>query len=147
GCPSPAKAKHFARCMISINSLRKRQSDFEVNEWILDSGAFSELSRFGHYRHSVEAYAREVSRWSRCGVLLAAVSQDYMCEPFILERTGLTVAEHQRLTIERYDALLSLISETFFEVLPVLQGFRVSDYLTHLDQYGARLGPGAWVGV
>jgi hypothetical protein len=144
GCPSPAKAQHFERCMISINALRKRQSDFAVNDWILDSGAFSELSRFGSYRHSVEEYAREVSRWSRCSNLLAAVSQDYMCESFILEKTGLSIAEHQRLTIERYDALRPLVS---VYLMPVLQGFRISDYLTHLDAYGDRLAPGAWVGV
>jgi hypothetical protein len=144
GCPSPAKARHFERCMISINALRKRQSDFIANDWILDSGAFSELSRFSHYRHSVEEYAGEIARWSRCGNLQAAVSQDYMCEPFILVRTGLTIADHQRLTIERYDALLPLVS---VPLMPVLQGFRVSDYLAHLDAYGSRLAPGAWVGV
>ena len=147
GCPSPAKAQHFARCMVSINALRKRQSDFIVNDWILDSGAFTELSRFGHYRHTVEVYAREALRWSRCGNLLAAVSQDYMCEPFILEKTGLSVSEHQRLTIERYDALLSVLQETSLPVMLVLQGYRVSDYLTHLDACGSRLQPGAWVGV
>jgi len=147
GCPSPARASHFARCMVSINALRKRQSDFLVNDWLLDSGAFTELSRFGAYRHSVEDYAREVLRWSRCGNLLAAVSQDYMCEEFILKKTGLSIAEHQRLTIERYDALLSLVQGTSLPVLPVLQGFRVSDYLNHLDAYGARLVAGAWVGV
>src|SRR5262249_23946644 len=144
GCPSPARAAHFERCMVSINTLRKRQSDFTVNEWLLDSGAFSELSRFGRYRHSVENYAREVSRWSRFGSLLAVVSQDWMCEPFILERTGLSIAEHQRLTIERYEALLPLVS---VPVMPVLQGYRVSDYLAHLDHYGARLSVGAWVRV
>ena len=144
GCPSPAKATHFDRCMVSINSLRKRQSDFKVNEWLLDSGAFSELSRFRCYRHSTEQYAAEIRRWSACGKLLAAVSQDYMCESFILKRTGLSVAEHQRLTIERYDALIRLVQ---VPVLPVLQGYRVNDYLSHLDQYGTRLGLGAWVGV
>lgn len=144
GCPSPSKARHFDRCMVSVNSLRKRKSDFKANEWILDSGAFTELGRFGHYRHCVEDYAREVTRWSACGEFLAAVSQDYMCEPFILERTGLSVVDHQRLTIERYDALVTLAS---VPVLPVLQGYRVSDYLAHLDQYGERLAPGAWVGV
>jgi hypothetical protein len=144
GCPSPAKARYFERCMISINTLRRRHSDFVVNDWLLDSGAFSELSRFGHYRHSVEEYAGEIARWSRCGNLLAAVSQDYMCESFILARTGLTIADHQRLTIERYDALLPLVS---VPLMPVLQGFRVSDYLSHMDQYGARLRHGAWVGV
>jgi hypothetical protein len=145
GCPSPAKAQHFARCMVSVNALRKRQSDFAVKDWLMDSGAFTELSRFGAYRHSVEDYAREIARWSRCGNLLAAVSQDYMCESFILEKTGLSIAEHQRLTIERYDALLPLVSGVY--VMPVLQGYRVSDYLNHLDQYGARLVPRAWVGV
>ena len=144
GCPSPAKAQHFARCMVSINTLRKRQSDFVVNDWILDSGAFSELSRFGSYRHSVEEYAAEIARWSRCGNFLTAVSQDYMCESFIVQKTGLTIPDHQRLTIERYDALRSLVS---VPLMPVLQGFRISDYLTHLDAYGDRLAPGAWVGV
>jgi hypothetical protein len=129
GCPSPAKARHFSRCMVSINALRERRSDFEVNDWILDSGAFTGLSRFGRYRHEVEEYAAEIKRWSACGRLLAAVSQDYMCEPFILEKTGLSVAEHQRLTIERYDALLPLVSVSVY-LMPVLQGYRVSDYLT-----------------
>src|SRR5690349_17785232 len=93
--------------MISVNRLRNRKSDFVVHDWILDSGAFTELSRFDHYRHSVQEYANQVKRWRTCGTLLAAVSTDFMCEPFILEKTGLTVAEHQRLTIERYDELLA----------------------------------------
>jgi hypothetical protein len=46
--------------MISINRLRNRKSGFEVNEWICDSGAFTELSRFGHYRHSVQSYAEDI---------------------------------------------------------------------------------------
>src|SRR6266545_2073095 len=98
GSRSLANAQHFDRCMISINELRKRRSDFKVNDWILDSGAFTELSRFGRYRHGVDDYAAEIRRWLVCGRLLAAVSQDYMCEPFILDKTGLSVAEHQRLT-------------------------------------------------
>ena len=79
-----------------------------------------------------------------CGQLLAAVSQDYMCEPVILEQTGLSIEEHQRLTIERYDALSTLVS---VPLMPVLQGFRVNDYLKHIDNYGTRLSLGAWVGV
>lgn len=68
-----------------------------------------------------------------------------MCEPFMLERTGLTVEAHQRLTVERYDALME--ENTGVYVLPVLQGYRPDEYLTHLAQYGARLTRGAWVGV
>jgi hypothetical protein len=67
-----------------------------------------------------------------------------MCEPFMLAKTGLTVADHQRLTIERYDALLPLVSVT---LMPVLQGYALGEYLDHLDQYGDRLKPGMLVGV
>jgi len=144
GCPSPAKAIHFERAMISVNRLRDRRSDFAANDWMMDSGAFTELSNHGRYRSTVVEYVRQIQRWSRCGRMLCAVAQDYMCEPFILKRTGLSVAEHQRLTIERYDALKHLTS---LPVMPVLQGYRVADYLAHVDAYGKRLRPGQWVGV
>lgn len=131
--------------MISVNRLRNRKSDFAVNDWMLDSGAFTELFRFGHYRSSVQSYAEQIKRWKQCGTLLAAVSQDYMTEPFILERTGLTVEEHQRLTIERYDELLACNTGVY--ILPVLQGYQPAEYISHLKQYGDRLKTGAWVGI
>jgi hypothetical protein len=93
--------------MISVNRLRNRKSDFAVQNWMLDSGAFTELFRFGRYRHSVQEYADCIKRWKTCGTLLAAVSQDFMVEPFIREKTELTVEAHQLLTIERYDELLA----------------------------------------
>jgi hypothetical protein len=111
----------------------------------MDSGAFTELSTHGRYRHSVEEYAAEANRWTSDPALQAVVAQDYMCEPFILEKTGLTVADHQRLTIERYDALLPLVPGNY--VMPVLQGYTPADYLRHLEAYGARLWPCMWVGV
>jgi hypothetical protein len=131
--------------MISINRLRRRKGDFEVNEWVMDSGAFTEISRYGHYRHSVKEYAEEIKRWKRCGNLLAAVSQDMMCEQFILEKTGLTVTDHQRLTIERYDRLCSC--DTGAYIMPVLQGYCPEEYVSHIRQYGTRLKKGMWVGV
>lgn len=119
-----------------------------VGDWIMDSGAFTEISRHGRYRHSVDEYAAEIRRWATngSGRLLAAVAQDWMCEPFIVARTGLSVKEHQRLTIERYDALIALDTGGTY-ILPVLQGFEPADYVRHLEAYGNRLGPGAWVGV
>ena len=76
--------------------------------------------------------------------LQVAVSQDYMCEEWMLEKTGLTVEDHQRLTIERYDALLPLID---VYLMPVLQGYSIESYLSHIDQYGERLCLGAYVGL
>ena len=153
GLHQPSDAQHFDRCMVSVARLRKRKGDFNVGEWMMDSGAFMELKLFGAYRDSVSAYADQIRRWSRCGQLVAAVAQDYMCEPFMIQRTGLTVEAHQRLTVERYDELLS--EETGVYILPVLQGYEPAEYIDHIRQYGERLEPdlidgkliGKWVGV
>jgi hypothetical protein len=130
--------------MVSANALRTRKADFHPRNWMLDSGAFSEIANHGRFRSSVEEYADQVNRWHRCGNLLAAVSQDYMCEPFMLAKTGLTTADHQRLTIERYDALRRYTAPY---LLPVLQGFWPEEYVSHVRQYGNRLTEGLWVGV
>lgn len=145
GLHQPSDAQHFVACFVSIVRLRLRKSFFKVERWIMDSGAFSEIKNYGHYRHSVREYAAEIVRWKSCGTLLAAVAQDYMCEPQMLERTGLAIADHQRLTIERYDDLLAC--DTGVYIMPVLQGYAPQDYVSHIRQYGSRLAPGAWVGV
>jgi hypothetical protein len=145
GLHRPNHGQHFDRAFISINTIRDRRSPFAVKHWVLDSGAFTELKNHGQYRHTVAEYARDAARWIGNGELDAIVAQDYMCEPFMLERTGLTVADHQRLTIERYDELLTFGLPV--TVMPVLQGYSHAEYLAHLDSYGDRLAPGAWVGV
>lgn len=145
GLHQPSDAKHFDAAFISVNRIRGRKSPFAVGDWIMDSGAFSTIFQHGGYPHPVEEYADQIRRWKDNGNLLAAVSQDYMCEPAMLAKTGLTIAEHQRLTIERYDALLRC--ETGCYIMPVLQGYAPEDYVNHLRQYGDRLAHGAWVGV
>jgi len=136
--------RHLPRTFISINRLQRRKSDFEVRDWIMDSGAFTEISTHGRWTKTVEEYAEQIERWRRCGNMLAAVSQDWMCEPFITEKTGLTIAEHQDMTITRYDRLQS---ETDALIIPVLQGYHPRDYVAHVRAYGSLLKPGAWTGV
>ena len=111
----------------------------------MDSGAFTEVSTHGKYRQDTQEYAAQIRRWAKVGQLQAAVSQDWMCEPFIVERTGLTVADHQRLTIDRYDELAA--QELPVYLMPVLQGYDPSEYVDHIEQYGDRIARGAWVGV
>lgn len=148
GLHQPSDARHFDGAFVSVNRLRTRKAPMQVGDWIMDSGAFTEISRHGRYRASVAEYAAEVRRWATngSGRLLAAAAQDYMCEPFIVKITGLSVAEHQRLTIERYDALRAEDCAGVY-VLPVLQGFDPADYVRHVRAYGDRLDLGAWVGV
>lgn len=146
GLDRPWESRHFDAAFISVNTLRKRKKAIAPGgEWIMDSGAFTTILKYGHYPDSVDVYAAEINRWKACPTLLAAVSQDYMCEPAMLAKTGLSVADHQRLTIERYDALVGLVDGVY--VMPVLQGYASKEYLDHLRAYGDRLAPGAWVGV
>jgi hypothetical protein len=145
GLHQPNHAEHFDRAFISINRVRGRKKPVPAKEWILDSGAFREIEQFGCYRHEPAEYATEVNRLAAINPgLIAAVSQDYMCEQIMLDKTGLTIADHQRLTIERYDALLPLVN---IYLIPVLQGYSLQSYLDHIDQYGDRLGYNAYVGV
>lgn len=148
GLHQPSDARHIVDPFISVNRLRPRKAPLKVGDWIMDSAAFTEISQHGHYRHDVASYAAEIRRWATngSGRLLAAVAQDWMCEPWIVAKTGLSVAEHQRLTVERYDALIAQDVAGVY-VLPVLQGFDPADYVRHIAMYGDRLAPGAWVGV
>lgn len=139
-----ANAKHYDYSFISINRLRGRKSDFAAKNWIMDSGAFSTIEKHGCFPTEPEAYAAQVERWSNCGGFECAVSQDYMCEPKMLKITGLTVRDHQRLTIDRYKAISGA---TFAPVMPVIQGYTIPEYLSHIEQYGELLQTGMRVGI
>ena len=146
GLHQPSDAQHFDAAFISINRLRNRKRSFKAGDWIMDSGAFTEVVRFGGYRFGVDEYAAQIRRWARCGTLLAAVAQDYMCESFVLEQTGKTVEEHQKMTVDRYDALMREDVAGVY-IMPVLQGYKPDSYVNHLRMYGDRIPRGAWVGV
>lgn len=105
--------------------------------WALDSGGFSELTMYGGWRTTSQDYAKAVRRYAdEIGGMRWAATQDWMCEPFMLAKTGRTVADHQRLTCENYDTLLSLAPDLPW--LPVLQGWVPSEYLAHAEEYERR---------
>jgi hypothetical protein len=58
-----------------------------------------------------------------------------MCEPWVIAKTGLTVAEHQARTVENYLTLRDLAPDLPF--IPVLQGWELADYHAHADAYAA----------
>lgn len=146
GLHQPSDCKHFDAAFVSVNRIRDRKGAFAVDDWIMDSGAFTMILKHGGYPEGVEVYASQIKRWSTNGNLLAAVAQDYMCEDHMLEITGKTIPEHQQLTIERYDALTACDTGGVY-IMPVLQGYAPSDYVRHIEMYGDRLRPGMWVGV
>lgn len=99
--------------------------------WALDSGGFTELSQFGEWRTGPGEYIDAVGRYTaEIGRLVWAAPQDWMCEPWIVEKTGLSVREHQERTVSNY---LELRHHGPF--VPVLQGWTINDYETCIDLY------------
>ena len=102
--------------------------------WALDSGAFSELSMYGHWVTSPEDYATAIAAYDeQIKRLDWAAPQDWMCEPPILAKTGKTIDWHQRATIDSVQYLRA--NSSCVRVIPVLQGWELPDYLAHADQY------------
>jgi hypothetical protein len=110
-----------------------------VVPWALDSGAFSELAIHGSWSHgpTPEQYVERIRRYQReIGRLLWAAPQDWMCEPFIVAKTGLSVAEHQVRTVANFCILRRLVPE--LPIIPVVQGWTVpNDYLRCVELYRA----------
>lgn len=102
--------------------------------WALDSGGFSELSMYGRWETTPEQYTEEVRRYAReIGNMEWAAIQDWMCEPEILKKTGLTVEEHQRRTVANYLRLRELAPEIPWT--PVIQGWTLEQYLACVELY------------
>lgn len=94
-------------------------------QWALDSGGFSELSLFGGWRTGPREYAEAVARYDeQIGRLEWAAPQDWMFEPHITAKTGLTVPEHQARTVANFVELTGLwpqLADSESPFMPVLQ--------------------------
>jgi len=123
----------------------RRRLPRATGPWALDSGGFSELSMYGQWRTTPQEYITAIRRYdNEIGNLEWAAPQDWMCEATMLARTGKTVAEHQRLTIENFRQLRDLWWATspdtqplpdMCPIMPVLQGQTRDDYHRHADAY------------
>ncbi len=113
------------------------------NKWALDSGGFGELRKNGKYSYTPKQYIEAVNRLNPD----LFFSMDWMCEPTILKKTGLSVKDHQLKTTENIFAIKVLRERqgsafrgassklrTYSEFCGVIQGWSLDDYLVHIDQ-------------
>lgn len=115
---------------------KRRRLPRAAGHWALDSGGFTELNRAGCWSITPQEYVKQVRQWSQeIGRMEWAASMDWMCEPCVLAKTGLTVQEHQRRTVENYLELTALAPSAPWA--PVLQGWTEADYLHCVDLYAA----------
>jgi hypothetical protein len=104
----------------------------------LDSGAYSELDKHGRWTRTPAQFIAAVRRSCAALETVRWVGiQDWMCEPWILKKTGLSLVEHQRRTVASYLDLRAAAPEVPW--LATLQGFTLADYLRCAEAY-ARAG-------
>jgi len=105
--------------------------------WALDSGGFTEIASYGEWRTTVPEYVAAVRRYrTEIGGLQWAAQMDWMCEPVMIAKTGLSVARHQELTIDNFIELR--FADDTLPFVPVLQGWQRDDYLRHVEAYEKR---------
>jgi hypothetical protein len=126
----------FRRIMRRVQAGRRKFPRARTH-WALDSGGFTEVSKYG-----ADAYKswppRIYASWVltlmlEVGLLEWAAIQDWMCEDEMLLKTHMTVAQHQALTLRSYLTLMSI--NPFIPWVPVLQGYTVEDYKRHVGDY------------
>lgn len=137
----------LGRCAVPLMVSRNRLARLKTlpaaaTDWVMDSGGFTELQQHGRWRIDARTYAAEIERvCSHVGRMVWAAPQDWMCEPAVIHGgtfkgvrfagTGLDVREHQARTVGNYLDLRALDAP----VIPVLQGFTLTDYERCADLY------------
>lgn len=125
--------KHF---IYSYQLARRRKHPWMVPDrlnWIMDSGSFSELKMNGKYTFTPQEYFNTIEHWQPD----IFVNMDYMCEPNQLEKTGMTVDQHQLLSLENQIQLKELLEDSWMnghvELMGVIQGWTPLDYEDHIQ--------------
>lgn len=104
-------------------------------EWGLDSGGFTELKMHGRWTLTAKQYVDIVRPYVEgIGGCDFVAPQDWMCEPEMLAKTGLTVLDHQKRTVENFLELRALAPD--LPIAPSLQGYAHPDtYLACVQMY------------
>ncbi len=94
------------------------------------------IARHGKWNITTEAYVDLCSRYyEEIGGLHWIAPLNWPCEPDARSASGLSVDEHQRLTL---DSLIEMRQRApWLPTVPILQGWRRQDYIRHLHMHEA----------
>lgn len=102
--------------------------------WALDSGGYTELNMHGRWVTTEAEYVDAVHRYvEEIGGVMWAAPMDWMVEPWVVQKTGLTVPVHQHRTVDNYCRLSQIAPGLPF--IPVLQGYKRGDYDRCIELY------------
>ena len=118
---------YLPRVMLSYNMLRKIKTPWKIDiPFMMDSGAFAVILKYGKYPYSPEAYALGIAKWHPD----IAWTMDYPCEPSVQKKGNYNSRTAQEMTMENQIRLLNLNAGTQM----VVQGWAIQDYVENLDR-------------
>lgn len=141
GCPEPAwlQRPEMAGVPLFVSHTRLRRLKVlkpSVAPVAIDSGGFTEIDRHGRWDTTVEQYLESMTRYvNELGTVEWMSPMDWMCEPWMIQKTGKSVAEHQELTTANYLELRQRAPQ--LPIIPVLQGWAPDDYWAHVALYAS----------
>lgn len=117
---------YLPRVMLSYNMIRKIKNAWKIDiPFMLDSGAYSVIGKYGKYPYSCEEYTEGIKKWHPD----IAWTMDYPCEPELQRKGNYGPKQSMAMTIENQKKLLDLGAKTQM----VVQGWELRDYLQNLD--------------
>lgn len=103
-----------------------------IENLFIDSGGYSFIKGMGEYQTPARDYLDYIKDVSPNAFAL----RDYPCEPDVLEEHNRTIKDHQDMTTDAHIELMNLLESEYAidaEVVSVVQGRSVDEYLRHLD--------------
>ena len=117
---------YLPRVMLSYNMIRKIKNAWKIDiPFMLDSGAYSVIGKYGKYPYSCEEYTEGIKKWHPD----IAWTMDYPCELELQRKGNYGPKQSMLMTIENQKKLLDLGANTQM----VVQGWELRDYLQNLD--------------
>ena len=117
---------YLPRVMLSYNMLRKIRTLWNISiPFMMDSGAFAVINKYGRYPYAPEEYADGIKKWHPD----VAWTMDYPCEPSMRDKGKYESKKAQEMTNNNQIKLLDLNANTQM----VVQGWTISEYLENLD--------------
>ncbi len=118
---------YLPRVMLSYNYVRNLKKPWKIDiPFMLDSGAYSVIMKYGKYPYTPEQYAKGIEMWKPD----IAWTMDYPCEPNVRMKGNYDVKQSQEMTIQNQIKLEQLGAKTMM----VVQGWKLEDYLENLDR-------------
>ena len=117
---------YLPRVMLSYNMLRKIRTLWNISiPFMMDSGAFAVINKYGRYPYAPEEYADGIKKWHPD----VAWTMDYPCEPSMRDKGKYESKKAQEMTNNNQIKLLDLNANTQM----VVQGWTIPEYLENLD--------------